>query len=80
MTKKAIPIEWKTLLKAQENIPINEKNIRSSSHLCVKINNTWKQIEKVTSKNIYIKIILKNIQPPTVIIDTWIKIYIYFLN
>ena len=40
----------------------------------IKINNIWKQIETVTSRNIYIKTILENIQPPTVI-DTWINIY-----
>ena len=72
--KRVIPKEWKTILKTQETIPINENNINRTCHLLIRINNIWKHIESVTSKNIYIKTILGNIQPPTVV-DTWINIY-----
>ena len=72
--KRAIPIEWKTILKKTETFPINVNNIYRSTMPLIKINNIWKQIETVTSRNIYIKTILGNIQPPTVI-DTWINIY-----
>ena len=52
--KRAIPIEWKTKLKNQETIPIYENNINRSSNPFIRINNIWKRIESVTSKNIYI--------------------------
>ena len=72
--KRAIPKEWKTILKTQETIPINENNINRTCTPLIRISNIWKTIESVTSKNIYIKTILGNIQPPTVV-DTWINIY-----
>ena len=54
--------------------PIIETNIYRYRNLLIRINNIWKQIETVTCINIYIKTILGNIQPQTVI-DTWNNSY-----
>ena len=61
-------------IKKQETILSNDNGINRSNIPLIRINDIWKQIETVSTKNIYIKTKLGNIQPPTVL-DT--RIYIY---
>ena len=40
--KRAVPKEWKTILKKQEKSPIIETNIYRSRNPIIRVNNIWK--------------------------------------